>query len=724
MNYLDDLNPQQRAAVAAPLGPVLVLAGPGSGKTRVLTRRLVHLIVHHQAQADSILAVTFTNKAAHEMKSRVMELVGQSGGRAHLSTFHSFAAGLLRRYADQLTVNRDFVIFDSSDQRQVVKLAVDELNLDPKQVRPGRVQAAISSAKNELIGAQDYSADTYFGEIVRRIYGRYQEILLANNGLDFDDLLSYAVELLQANDEIRKQVRGQYAHILVDEFQDTNTAQYALLQLMSPPTPDIFAVGDADQSIYRWRGADYRNVQRFERDYPDAHVILLEQNYRSTQTILDAAMAVIDRVPNRTVKRLFTARGPGPRIHVHEAYDDSDEARFVVDTIAELTLAGEYEPGDCAIMYRTNAQSRALEEAFLRAGLPYRLVGAERFYGRREVKDIIAYLRLIHNPDDRISLERVINTPTRGIGAVTQESLYEQARKAGLSPGSLLLDLAGGQKSKYVPAFDSRALGALAPFGSALQRWRDLSHQAGLAELIERVLHEIEYRSHIDDGTEEGHQRWENVLELKSLAQEFSDIGLTPFLEHVALVSDQDTLTDDLNAPILLTLHSAKGLEFPVVFIIGLDEGMIPHQRSFNDPEEMAEERRLFYVGITRAKDRLYLLRTFRRRIYGDSGISQASRFLLDIPTELTAGDWAGAAPREQVSFRKELAWETQLEPVGQRYRAGMRVNHPSFGEGMVIESRVDQQDEEVVVAFEESGIKHLLASLANLEIQSESETG
>lgn len=717
---LAQLNQQQELAVTTPEGPTLVLAGPGSGKTRVLTYRIAHLVAERHADLPSIMAVTFTNKAAREMRSRVIDLLDAqhpSGQRGlDLGTFHALAARMLRRNADQLPVSREFVIFDDSDQMSLVRECLKDLNFDPKQVQPGRILAAISSAKNELIDWKHFSANTYFAEIAHRVYENYQLRLQANNGVDFDDLLMYAVELLRDHDDVRAQYHRRYSHILVDEFQDTNTAQYAMLRLLTPPSRDVFVVGDADQSIYRWRGADYRNVQRFQKDYPEARVILLEQNYRSTQTILDAAMAIINRLPNRHVKKLFTDRGPGTMIELHEAYDEADEARFVIDTIALLVQAGDAEPGECAVMYRTNAQSRAMEEAFLRAGLPYRLVGAQRFYGRREVKDIVAYLRLVQNPDDRISLLRVLNTPSRGIGAKTVQALMKAADDGSVSPGQVLIDLGQGNAETYAATIDNRAASALASFGRLLPGWIKARVGLPLVDLIDRIIKDVGYREYIDDGSEEGTERWDNVVELRRVAEEFQDVDLAAFLEQIALVSDQDTLTDDINAPILLTLHAAKGLEFRVVFIIGLDDGMIPHLRSFDDPEAMAEERRLFYVGVTRAKDCLYLVRSFRRRIYGASSMSEPSRFLSDLPADILSGDWLGGQTAEQASYARQTSWEDPAPPQQARYRSGMRVVHPTFGEGIVMESRIDGGDEEVVVAFESGDVKHLLASLAHLE--------
>jgi DNA helicase-2/ATP-dependent DNA helicase PcrA len=725
MKLLEDLNPQQRHAVTTPPGPVLVLAGPGSGKTRVLTHRIGYLIHHFGFQPGEIMAVTFTNKAAREMRNRVEGLLEAdltSSTRLRgisLGTFHAFAARMIRREADHAPVNRDFVIFDESDQLSLVRHILKEMNVDPKQVSPNRIHNILSTAKNELIGPEAFVASNYFEEVALRVYTQYQRELQRNNALDFDDLLFLAVQLLRENAGLHRFYRSRYQHILVDEFQDTNTAQYILIRLLTDEAPDIFVVGDPDQSIYRWRGADYRNVLRFQEDFPQAKTILLEQNYRSTQNILDGAMGVIDKHRDRQRKQLFTKRGAGSQIITHEAYDEVDEANYVVEMIASLTFTGEAQPGDCAVMYRTNAQSRLLEEAFLKAGLPYRLVGAQHFYGRREVKDVIAYLRLIHNPDDQVSLLRILNTPPRGVGDKTVSTLFQVSERVETSPGRILLDLGGGVETELHSNLSRRAASALSNFGKLLNSWRSMRSDFDLGLLIDHVLKDSGYDAYIDDGTEEGVDRWANVMELRAVAQEFSELGMTTFLEHVALISDQDTLTDEQNAPTLLTLHAAKGLEFPVVFIIGLDDGIIPHQRSFEDPEAMAEERRLFYVGITRAKDQLLLVRAFRRRMFGVSNVSEPSRYLSDLPADLLEGDLVGLVTQEQAAFRRETswAWQPQVEDIEPSFRVGMRVQHSTFGEGIVMESRVDHDEEEVTVAFESVGIKRLAASLANLEM-------
>jgi DNA helicase-2/ATP-dependent DNA helicase PcrA len=585
MDLLAGLNAQQQQAVMTGLGPVLVMAGPGSGKTRVLTHRIAYLIGKMGVRPYNILAVTFTNKAAREMENRVINLLGESARGVTLGTFHATCARILRREAEHLPFNSNFVIFDEDDQLGLVKHVIADLNLDDKQYRPLAILNSISNAKNELILPDEYPLQTYRDEVVKRVYISYQQMLLTDNAVDFDDLLLYTAFLMVDNPAVRERYARRYEHVLVDEFQDTNLAQYVLLRRLSSFHNNIFAVGDADQSIYRWRGADYRNVLRFEQDYPDVRVILLEQNYRSTQQILDVAMAIIDPNPNRTPKRLFTERSEGLKVILHETYDDRQEASFIVDTIAGLVGRQQIKPGDAAIMYRTNAQSRLLEEAFLQAGLPYKLVGAQRFYGRREVKDIIAYMRLAHNPDDEVSLIRVINVPPRGVGDKTLQALRTQAQKSNLTPGKLLIEM-GRDASPFKDAFPHRALTILANFGEQLSGW--ISEVGDLAPLyiMDRIIDAIDYHAYIDDGTDEGNDRWENVMELRRLASEYQDKTLSEFLENIALVSDQDTIETSANVPTLLTLHAAKGLEYPLVFISGLNEGTLPHSRSFDDPKQ------------------------------------------------------------------------------------------------------------------------------------------
>jgi len=718
VDLLEDLNLQQQKAVIASDGPVLVLAGPGSGKTRVLTHRVAWLVRERDIAPWRIMAVTFTNKAAREMRERLEGLLGPSSAHSlTLGTFHATCARILRREAEAADIPRDYVIFDADDQLRLVRQAIRDLGLDDKRYSPKAVHARISRAKNELIPPEAYAADSYYGEIIKRIYERYQALLAANDGLDFDDLLMVTASMFSRNPDVLRKYQERYLHILVDEFQDTNQAQYVLLRQLSGRHHNLFCVADEDQSIYAWRGADYRNIRRLRDDHPDLITILLEQNYRSTQTILEAAQAVIRHNPDRTDKSLFTYRGRGPEIVVHEAYDQDDEAQFVVDTIAQLVATppgdgdeGRVRPGDCAVMYRTNAQSRALEDAFIRAGLPYKLVGATRFYARREVKDLIAFLRLIHNPTDGVSMARVINVPPRGIGQKTVAVLEDIARQRDISVYEVLREMPDRLRT--------RAQRVLGTFLALLEGWIAARPALTVAQLIDRVLQDTGYAAYLRDGTEEGEERWANVLELRNVAAEYAGLTLTDFLADVALVSDVDNLNEEANAPTLLTLHSAKGLEFPVVFITGLEEGVFPHSRSFDAPEQMAEERRLMYVGLTRAKVRLFLTYAFIRTRYGESEPSVPSRFLSDIPPELVVGSWRR---------RRDIGWASSTEARSERhdshltirepqFRAGQRVWHATFGEGLVIESRADREDEIVTVVFEEAGLKRLMASLAHLE--------
>jgi DNA helicase II / ATP-dependent DNA helicase PcrA len=727
-DFLDELNPQQRRAVAAGSGPILVLAGPGSGKTRVLTQRIAYLIAYEGVRPYQILAVTFTNKAAREMEARVDNLLGEPATQGMLlGTFHSACARILRREAEYLPIESNFVIFDADDQRRLVKTIIRELNLNEKLYRPPSVHAAISHGKNELIGPEEYLTTTYRDEVVKRVYIEYQKRLVASNAVDFDDLLGYTARLLAEVPEVRQKYAQRFRHVLVDEFQDTNIAQYTLLKHLASHHNNLFCVGDPDQSIYRFRGADWRNVQRFEQDYNDAQVILLEQNYRSKQIILDAAMAVINRAHNRRKKHLFSERGAGEKVFFYEAPDDYGEASFVVDSIAQLVAAQQFEPGDCAIMYRTNAQSRLLEEAFLQARLPYRLVGAQRFYGRREVKDMIAFLRLAYNQNDEASFDRVINVPTRGIGEKTLLGVHTVARTAGCSSGSIVLDLARGSASPFREQFSGRAVIPLADFGTMLANWCSAAQVLTTTELFDRIASDINYQQYLDDGTDEGADRWENVSELRRLSQEYTSRSLEEFLQDVALISDQDTISDH-NVPTLLTLHAAKGLEFGAVFIVGLADGILPHSRSFDEPEEMEEERRLFYVGITRAKDRLYLLRAVHRGGRGYTEETFPSRFLDDLPEDILVGkSRTGYGLRGRVP---ETRWQSPGQEAGAqpssrgsaslieaKYRAGTRVHHPVWDEGIVLTSRIQDGDEIVDVVFESVGIKRLAASLANLTI-------
>ncbi len=721
MNILDGLNDQQKQAVQAKPGPVLVLAGPGSGKTRVLIRRVAYLIGAMGVKPYHILAVTFTNKAAREMKTRVEEMLGMDARGLMLGTFHAACARILRREAEYLPFDSNYVIFDTDDQRSLTKQALLEVGLDTKRYPPASIHSAISNAKNELILPGNFPVSTYKDEVVRRVYERYQAYLLASNALDFDDLLLWTVNLFQNNPSVLDRYAKRFEHILVDEFQDTNLAQYTLLTYLSSFHRNIFVVGDADQSIYRWRGADYRNVLRFEEQFPDAQVVVLEQNYRSTQTILDTAVAIINQNPYRREKRLFTTKGKGKKIILRELYDDREEAAFIVNTIAEMTMRNARNPGDFAVMYRINAQSRVLEEAFLAAGLPYRLVGAQRFYGRREIKDMIAYLRLVRNPRDDVSLLRVINTPTRGIGNKTIAKLRAIAVGAATGMGDVLQDLARGEESDYWQLFSSRAATVLSRFGEMLAAWVASRNVDEPLALMDRIIDDTGYQGYVDDGTDEGRDRWGNINELRRLAGEYRDLGMDAFLENIALVSDQDMIREENNAPTLLTLHTAKGLEFPVVFIVGLNDGVLPHSRSLEDPEELEEERRLLYVGITRAKDELFLLYTLNRSHFGYSEPAEPSRFLTDIPDELLDAGSPGYVLKQSAYRHRAESWPSSPEKTAEilecKYAVGMHILHDAWGKGLVLNSRILDGDEILDILFDSVGLKKLSASIAKLEI-------
>ncbi len=744
-DLIDHLNPQQREAVTAIDGPVLVLAGPGSGKTRVLTHRVAYLIREMGVPAHHIVSVTFTNKAAGEMRERVEGLLGGRADGLQIGTFHSICARLLRVEAGMgvLPYTRDYTIYDTDDQLSVLRAVLTELNVDVRKTQPGRVLGAISGAKNELITPDAYPGGRdYFTEVVRRAYPLYQKRLLDSNAMDFDDLLMQTVLLLRGSDSAREKYQRRFEYILVDEFQDTNQAQYQLVRLLAAPQNNVFAVGDEDQGIYAFRGADYRNVMQFRRDYPEAHVILLEQNYRSTQIVLDTARAVIDRNRQRTPKALFTERQGGKKVTIHEAYSEADEGEFVVTTIARLMKQRGLRFRDFAVMYRTNAQSRALEDAFVKAKFPYRLVGGVGFYKRREVKDLLAYLRLAANPNDRVSFARVVNVPGRGIG---ESSITRFENWAAAQHGSLSAALDAVAQGAALP-FSGRPARSLVEFAELMRDLRDLAAEHDLLmvfdELVARTGYTL-YLNEISDSDDQANERQENVRELRGLVSERRDLALTDFMIEMSLVSEVDALDREADTVTLLTLHSAKGLEFPVVFITGVEEGLLPHSRSLNEPDAMAEERRLFYVGLTRARDELYLSYAFRRVLYGDSSLATASQFLEDIPVELTEGvsnrvralkdragylretSWEDAPPPSRVSTPTERSGkvipfpgrETPRPAPALRFQTGMKVFHEKFGEGIVISSKKVGDDEEVSIRFDKVGFKLLSAAFARLQV-------
>ena len=744
---LAGLNAAQGEAVQAIRGPILVLAGPGSGKTRVLTHRVAYLAHDVGIDPYNILTVTFTNKAAREMKGRLEKLLGPGGNRLTIGTFHATCARLLRREADFLPVTRDYQIFDDSDQMGLVTQALKDLNLDEKRFRQRSLLSTISRAKAEVITPDKFEAGDYWHEIAGRVYVRYSELLRASNALDFDDLLLETVLLFRNQPAVLERYQRRYQFLLVDEFQDTNIVQYELVKLLAGEAQNLFVVGDEDQSIYGFRGADFRNVQRFHKDFPNAQLILLERNYRSTQVILDVANTIISRNSNRTPKRLHTKRDGGELVKVVEAYNEGEEGSFAVREIQRLVSGGECRPGDCAIMYRTNAQSRSIEDTFVRYGMPYRLVGATRFYGRKEIKDVLAYLRLIHNPLDSISFGRIVNVPPRGIGKKTLTDLSDFATLLNLpltmALRRLLADDDSGLDAVPRPKLAARSLRALQVFADLLDQWSRVKEELNVLDLLDTVLDDAGYERFMRDGTDEGEDRWANIMELRTVAQEYSQFGpaagLTQFLEEIALVSDLDDLGEQSDAPTLLTLHMAKGLEFPVVFIVGMEEKIFPHSRSFDDPEEMAEERRLFYVGVTRAKDRLYLLHTFRRTLYGTEQVNERSRFLDEMPARLVEGGspaWQSGSREigrrfDGRSTGRRLDSVKPTPAIGKsrpRHKSNAdkvfgpadKVLHPVFGRGTVISSQIVGDDEEVLIAFEGKGVKKLSTSMAKLERISE----
>ena len=724
MDILATLNPAQREAAEAIKGPVLILAGPGSGKTRVITYRVAYLVRTCGVSPHHIMAVTFTNKAAREMKERLEQLLGQAIEAMTLGTFHAICARILRRDGNSVGLQPSFVIYDEDDQLRVVKQILEELRLDPKQYVPQVLRSAIDAAKSRLLSPGDYGQQVgnYFEEIVHRVYQRYQQLLSQGQAVDFDDLLMKTVQLFRDHPRILARYQSRYVHILVDEFQDTNIAQYELMRQLAGRHRNLCVVGDPDQSIYSWRFADLRNILSFEKDYPEAKVVFLEQNYRSTKTILDVASDVISANVLRKPKKLWTENEDGTPVGVIESYSAEEEAQYVVNEIERLVSQEQISLKDCAVMYRVNAQSRALEETFLRYGVPYKLVGGTRFYQRQEVKDIIAYLRLTHNPQDNISLLRIMNVPARGIGQKTTSALQSWAKAHDVSLFEALKRISQntttGEAKQFLPA---RTIQTLAGFDALMGQFVAHSREVTLSGLVDEILEHTGYRSYIEN-KEDGEERWENVMELRNVATEYNELGteeaLTAFLEKVSLVSDIDQLDETTDAVTLITLHQAKGLEFPAVFIVGLEEGILPHRKAFDDPEQMEEERRLCYVGITRAKKHLYLLRSYRRSLFGGSTANPPSRFLPDISRHLISprGLWDESPtpiPGPDVTHN----YHPSHPSVGTlTLKVGDHVRHTKFGPGIVMACNATNVDQELTVVFEQAGVKKLLASLAPLE--------
>jgi len=725
---LAKLNPPQQEAVTHGDGPLLIFAGAGSGKTRVLTARIAYLIATRRVWPDRLVAVTFTNKAAREMRGRVESLVGEAAQKMWVGTFHSTAVKILRRDSQRIGIANSFVIFDEDDTRAALRRVLDELRLDPKRYPIGALSNAISQAKNELKRPQDYPNRSYADEVARRVYESYQEVLRRSGGLDFDDLIMKLVELLSTDEEALAKWRDRFRHVLVDEYQDTNRAQYVLVNLLAQEHRNVAVVGDDDQSIYRFRGADIRNILDFRKDYPDAHVVHLEQNYRSSQAILDAAYSVIRSNPERAEKRLWTERAGGEKVMAMQAYNEIEEAEFVADEIERLRRTESRGYSDFAILYRTNAQSRSFEDVLARRRIPYRLVGGIRFWERREVKDLVAYLRFCFNPKDSLSFSRIVSVPPRKIGNVTVDALNTRARE---TEEDLLAILADPAPVAGVP---KAAVAPLQTFRSQIESVRATMGVLRPSELLDHIVEVMDLRRHYLDGTPQGEARMENINELRGLAESFDDRepvqGVEDFLAEVALVSDVDAYDENGEGVTLITLHMVKGLEFPVVFMVGMEEGLLPHQRALDEREEnpsavgaateMAEERRLAYVGMTRAKDRLYLSCAFRRHLYGRSQPAFPSRFLTDIPQSLLAAPKGSAPVAPPRQGYKERYQERQVEaapaaPPVQRFWSGDRVKHPAFGAGTVVKSTLTRTDEELVIKFDKVGLKILSGMLAPL---------
>jgi DNA helicase-2/ATP-dependent DNA helicase PcrA len=719
MDVLAGLNPAQKQAVETIDGPLLIVAGPGSGKTRVITHRVAYLIKVCGINPHRIMAVTFTNKAAREMQERLEKLLGQAAGDLTLGTFHAICARILRQEGKAIGLDSRFVIYDEEDQLSLIKQSLQELDLDPKQYAPRAIQSAIKYAKSRLLTPKEYANQTssYFETVVQRVYERYQLSLTRSHGVDFDDLLMKTVQLFNDNPKILAKYQSRYLHILVDEFQDTNITQYMLIKQLAGKHRNVCVVGDPDQSIYSWRFADLRNILSFEKDYPDAKVAFLEQNYRSTKTILDVASSIITINSRRKPKRLWTENEPGVPVSIIQAYNEDEEAQFVIGEIERLVEENITMAGGCAVMYRVNAQSRALEEAYMRYGLPYKLVGGTRFYQRREIKDVIAYLRLIHNPADSISLTRIINVPGRGIGQRTLAEMSGWAKHQDISMYAALQQVA----EKKGPALTPRAVHALTGFLTIVNEFIAGSKEINLTALLKEVLEKTGYKEHIL-GQENGEERWENIQELYTVARDYDELGpseaLSAFLEKVSLVSDVDELDEKVDATTLITLHQAKGLEFPVVFIVGMEEGLLPHRRSMEDPDQLEEERRLCYVGITRAQQRVYLLHTYRRNLFGGSEATLPSRFLQDIPKQFITGKgiWEDDEADEYTPVTT-LYSRSAVKPLSSlKLEIGDRVQHKIFGQGVVINLSTSKDDQEITVAFDGAGVRHLLLSLAPLE--------
>lgn len=733
------LNPQQAEAVINTEGPMLIMAGAGSGKTKVLTCRVANLL-QKGVRPYRILAITFTNKAAAEMRDRVNNMSGPAAKDVWLFTFHAFCARFLRMEIDKLPgYGGNFAIYDTADSQNLIKQILKEMNLDDKRFQPSGILSRISNAKNALQDAAAFArqAGDFYEQKVADIYSRYEQKLQLNNALDFDDLLMLSIKLLQENKEVREKYQDRFDYLLVDEYQDTNHAQYLLTKFLAAKHRNICVVGDADQSIYGWRGADIQNILDFEKDYPDAKVIKLEQNYRSTQIILDAANAVIENNTGRKPKNLWTENKSGADIIYFQAVDERDEARFVIEQLQNLQRTENKKLGDMAILYRTNTQSRIFEEMLIKSGISYNMVGGLKFYERKEIKDIIAYLRVIFNPADSLSLLRIINVPKRGIGDASLAKIQAYAAANNVSLFEAVSNAAA------IDGLSSRFISKLDDLAGIIFELMNLANEAPVEDLIDRVLRDTGYLEELEnERTPQAQSRIDNLHELISVAQEFAaseeENNLENFLAHVALVSDIDDTELGEDAITLMTLHSSKGLEFPVVFLVGMEEGLFPHARTLMDETEIEEERRLCYVGITRAKEKLFLSSTKMRTIYGNTVTYPPSRFLQEIPARLVktikrqerfsalenfkqVSEKYSAKPQKPASTFNPHSFMPQKPAAaaggtGTRFNTGDRVSHSKWGEGMVVSVKDSPDGQEVKVAFAGAGVRSLLTKYAVLK--------
>lgn len=742
-SLLKGLNDKQKEAVQCVNGPLLIMAGAGSGKTRVLTHRVAYLIENNFANPWNVLAITFTNKAAKEMRERVDKLMGEGSEDIWVSTFHALCVRILRRNAEKIGYDRSFNITSTSEQRTLVKRLLSDLNADSKQFNPRSILSTISNAKNDLVTPEDYSKSARgpYEEVVAKVYTRYQKELLANQAMDFDDLIMLTIKLFKEFPEVLEYYQDKFHYIHVDEYQDTNEAQYELVNKLARKYRNICVVGDADQSIYGWRGANMENIMNFEKDYPDATVIKLEQNYRSTKNILATANSVIANNTNRKDKTLWTENQSGDKIHYYRASNANDEAYYIVKKIQDLCQNEGFSYGDFAILYRTNAQSRVMEETFMKSNIPYKLVGAHKFYDRKEIQDILAYLRLASNLDDSLSFARIVNTPKRGIGASSLDKLQSFAAQNNMT----LIEAA---EDADLANIRGKAKGQLAAFAKMMKELNQFQEDHNITELTDEILDKTGYRKMLEsEKTLENQSRLENLDEFKTVTQEFENHWVpeeedsnmfVDFLSDLALMSDQDDVEDDVQEVTMMTLHAAKGLEFPVVFLIGMEEGIFPLSRAAEDEDELEEERRLAYVGITRAEKRLYLTNAISRMLYGRRQMNPVSRFVNEISDDLIVSDGQtvqstsfasqanrsypfdrhGSSKRGNRPYRPAQKFQNNAGTGAEKkaWEVGDKVDHKAWGTGTIVKVSGSGENMELDIAFPEKGIKRLLATFAPIK--------